>query len=49
LAERRSRLRTCSSSRVDYQESPGLASGWVVETAGDISHLEAPALDDLQR
>ncbi|HAN3677936.1 TPA: phosphoglycerate mutase, partial [Escherichia coli] len=26
-----------------------LASGWVVETAGDISHLDAPALDELQR
>ncbi|MGQ7096723.1 2,3-diphosphoglycerate-dependent phosphoglycerate mutase GpmB, partial [Escherichia coli] len=24
-------------------------SGWVVETAGDISHLDAPALDELQR
>jgi hypothetical protein len=26
-----------------------LASGWVVEMAGDISHLDAPALDELQR
>ncbi|MEX1760109.1 phosphoglycerate mutase, partial [Escherichia coli] len=25
------------------------ASGWVVEMAGDISHLDAPALDELQR
>ena len=48
-AERRLRLRNCSISRVDYQESPWLASGWVVETAGDISHLDAPALDELQR
>ncbi|MBK0302136.1 phosphoglycerate mutase, partial [Salmonella enterica subsp. enterica serovar Infantis] len=23
--------------------------GWVVETEGDISHLDAPALDELQR
>ncbi|HGU2297110.1 phosphoglycerate mutase, partial [Klebsiella pneumoniae] len=38
-----------SISRVDYQESLWLASGWVVETAGDISHLDAPALDELQR
>ena len=41
--------RNCSISRVDYQESLWLASGWVVETAGDISHLDAPALDELQR
>ena len=44
-----SSLRNCSISRVDYQESLWLASGWVVETAGDISHLDAPALDELQR
>ncbi|WP_058912160.1 2,3-diphosphoglycerate-dependent phosphoglycerate mutase GpmB [Entomohabitans teleogrylli] len=48
-AERRLRLRNCSISRVDYQQSPWLASGWVVETAGDIAHLDAPALDELQR
>ncbi|VEC00971.1 Alpha-ribazole phosphatase [Cedecea lapagei] len=48
-AERRLRLRNCSISRVDYQQSPWLASGWVVETAGDISHLDAPALDEIQR
>ena len=48
-AERRLRLRNCSISRVEYQESPWLASGWVVETAGDISHLDQPALDELQR
>ena len=48
-AERRLRLRNCSISRVDHQHSPWLASGWVVETAGDISHLDAPALDELQR
>ncbi|EOU8814836.1 2,3-diphosphoglycerate-dependent phosphoglycerate mutase GpmB [Escherichia coli] len=48
-AERRLCLRNCSISRVDYQESLWLASGWVVETAGDISHLDAPALDELQR
>ena len=48
-AERRLRLRNCSISRVDHQHSPWLASGWVVETAGDISHLHAPALDELQR
>ena len=49
FAERRLRLRNCSISRIDYQESPWLASGWVVEMAGDISHLDAPALDELQR
>lgn len=49
FAERRLRLRNCSLSRVDYQQSPWLASGWVVETAGDVSHLDAPALDELQR
>lgn len=48
-AERRLRLRNCSLSRVDFQESPWLAPGWIVETAGDISHLQAPALDELQR
>ncbi|CZW12598.1 2,3-diphosphoglycerate-dependent phosphoglycerate mutase GpmB [Enterobacter cloacae] len=48
-AERRLRLRNCSISRIDYQESSWLASGWVVEMAGDISHLDAPALDELQR
>ncbi|MEW7312336.1 2,3-diphosphoglycerate-dependent phosphoglycerate mutase GpmB [Buttiauxella gaviniae] len=48
-AERRLRLRNCSISRVDHQQSPWLASGWVVEMAGDISHLDAPALDELQR
>ncbi|WP_312241373.1 2,3-diphosphoglycerate-dependent phosphoglycerate mutase GpmB [Pantoea sp.] len=48
-AERRLRLRNCSISRVDHQQSAWLASGWVVETAGDVSHLDAPALDELQR
>ena len=48
-AERRLRLRNCSISRVEYQESLWLAPGWVVETAGDISHLDTPALDELQR
>ncbi|MDR0217861.1 MAG: 2,3-diphosphoglycerate-dependent phosphoglycerate mutase GpmB [Enterobacteriaceae bacterium] len=45
--ERRLRLRNCSISRVDYQNSPWLASGWIIETAGDISHLNMPALDEL--
>ncbi|MDA5543008.1 2,3-diphosphoglycerate-dependent phosphoglycerate mutase GpmB [Yersinia rochesterensis] len=48
-AERRLRLRNCSLSRVDYQESPWLASGWVIESAGDTAHLDMPALDELQR
>lgn len=48
-AERRLRLRNCSLSRVDYQQSAWLAEGWIIETAGDISHLDAPALDELQR
>lgn len=48
-AERRLRLRNCSLSRIDYQQSAWLASGWVVETAGDVSHLDIPALDEIQR
>lgn len=48
-AERRLRLRNCSISRIDHQQSAWLASGWVVEMAGDVSHLDAPALDELQR
>ncbi|QCR37240.1 2,3-diphosphoglycerate-dependent phosphoglycerate mutase GpmB [Nissabacter sp. SGAir0207] len=48
-AERRLRLRNCSLSRVDYQQSPWLAPGWIVESAGDVSHLDLPALDELQR
>jgi 2,3-bisphosphoglycerate-dependent phosphoglycerate mutase len=48
-AERRLRLRNCSLSRVDHQESAWLASGWIVETAGDVSYLDQPALDELQR
>ncbi|AFJ48415.1 2,3-diphosphoglycerate-dependent phosphoglycerate mutase GpmB [Shimwellia blattae] len=48
-AERRLRLRNCSISRVDFQQSAWLANGWIVETAGDVSHLDAPALDELQR
>lgn len=48
-AERRLRLRNCSLSRVDHQQSAWLATGWVVETAGDVSHLDLPALDELQR
>ncbi|MCK8356898.1 phosphoglycerate mutase, partial [Erwinia amylovora] len=48
-AERRLRLRNCSISRVDQQQSPWLASGWVVETAGDVAHLDDTALDELQR
>ncbi len=42
-AERRLRLRNCSISRVDYQESLWLAPGWVVETAG-ISRISIPLL-----
>lgn len=48
-AERRLRLRNCSISRVDHQQSAWLAEGWIVETAGNVSHLDAPALDELQR
>lgn len=48
-AERRLRLRNCSLSRLDHQQSPWLASGWIVETTGDVSHLDMPALDELQR
>ena len=48
-AERRLRLRNCSLSRVDYQHSPWLAPGWVVETAGDVSHLTEATLDEQQR
>ncbi|CUX97334.1 2,3-diphosphoglycerate-dependent phosphoglycerate mutase GpmB [Candidatus Hoaglandella endobia] len=46
FAERRLRLRNCSISRICYQKSPWLAPGWVVETAGDVSHLvDTPMLD----
>lgn len=48
-AERRMRLRNCSLSRVDYQQSPWLAPGWIVESAGEVTHLSLPALDELQR
>lgn len=48
-AERRLRLRNCSISRVDYQHSPWLANGWIIETAGDVSHLSETALDEVQR
>lgn len=44
----RLRLRNCSISKVNFQETPWLANGWVVETAGDISHLVEPALDEQQ-
>lgn len=47
FAERRLRLRNCSISRVDYKKSPWLAYGWIVETAGDVSHLDMPILDEL--
>lgn len=47
-AERRLRLRNCSISRVDYQNSPWLANGWIIETAGDVSHLTDTALDEVQ-
>lgn len=48
-AERRLRLRNCSLSVLEYQETPWLADGWVVETAGDTTHLSLPALDEVQR
>lgn len=48
-AERRMRLRNCSLSRVDYQQSPWLAPGWIVESSGEVTHLTLPALDELQR
>lgn len=48
-SERRLRLRNCSLSRIDYQYSSWLASGWVVETIGDTAHLDTPAQDELQR
>ncbi|EPL9570534.1 2,3-diphosphoglycerate-dependent phosphoglycerate mutase GpmB [Providencia rettgeri] len=47
-SERRLRLRNCSLSRVDYQNSPWLANGWIVETAGEVTHLMQPALDEQQ-
>lgn len=46
-APRRIRLRNCSLSRVDYQQSDWLESGWIVETAGDISHLSHESRDEL--
>ncbi|MDR0807033.1 MAG: 2,3-diphosphoglycerate-dependent phosphoglycerate mutase GpmB [Enterobacteriaceae bacterium] len=40
-AERRFRLRNCSLSMVENQNSPWLAPGWIVEFAGDTQHLTA--------
>ncbi|WP_159565368.1 2,3-diphosphoglycerate-dependent phosphoglycerate mutase GpmB [Budvicia diplopodorum] len=48
-AERRLRLKNCSLSLVESQNSPWLAPGWVVEFAGDTQHLTADALDEIQR
>nr|WP_314265208.1 2,3-diphosphoglycerate-dependent phosphoglycerate mutase GpmB [uncultured Moellerella sp.] len=45
---RRLRLRNCSLSRVDYQHSPWLVNGWIVETAGEVSHLSQLAMDEQQ-
>ncbi|WP_420885611.1 hypothetical protein [Candidatus Steffania adelgidicola] len=39
-------LGNCSLSRIDYQQSPRLASGRVVETTGDIAHLNIPNRDE---
>ncbi|WMY95326.1 MAG: 2,3-diphosphoglycerate-dependent phosphoglycerate mutase GpmB [Arsenophonus sp.] len=39
-AQRRLRLRNCSLSKVDYQKRPWLQYAWILETAGDISHLK---------
>ncbi|MGV3345852.1 2,3-diphosphoglycerate-dependent phosphoglycerate mutase GpmB [Enterobacteriaceae bacterium LUAb1] len=44
-SERRLRLRNGSISRVDYQQSAWLASGWIVETAGDVAHLDKEISD----
>ncbi|NHX33797.1 phosphoglycerate mutase, partial [Escherichia coli] len=30
------------------QNSPWLANGWIVETAGEVTHLSQPALDEQQ-
>lgn len=48
-AERRLRLKNCSLSLVESQNSPWLAPGWVVEFAGDTQHLATDALDEIQR
>jgi len=40
--ERRLRLLNCSLSRLDHQQSPSLAAGWIVENAGYITHLDIP-------
>lgn len=48
-AERRLRLRNCSLSLVESQNSPWLAPGWIVEFAGDTQHLNVEALDEIQR
>lgn len=41
-SERRLRLRNCSISLVEYQQSAWLAPGWAVEFAGDVEHLTSP-------
>lgn len=48
-AERRLRLRNCSLSLVESQNSLWLAPGWVVEFAGDTQHLTENSLDEIQR
>ncbi|MXP67150.1 2,3-diphosphoglycerate-dependent phosphoglycerate mutase GpmB [Pantoea sp. Aalb] len=48
-SKRRLRLHNCSISCVEHQKNPWLASGWVVETAGDISHLNNTLLDKWKR
>lgn len=42
------RLRNCSISRVDYQEACGWRLAGSLKPQGT-SHLDAPALDELQR
>lgn len=45
-SKRRLRLRNCSISRIDYQDSKWLAPGWVVDTVGDISHLNVDSINE---
>lgn len=48
-AERRLRLRNCSLSLVESQNSQWFALGWGIEFAGDTQHLTTSVLDEIQR
>lgn len=48
-AKRRLQLRNCSISLMGYQQNRWSAPGWVIETTGDISHLDISMMDKSRR